>query len=280
MSGKENSADLSRGLSPQRLQQEQFWWKEPRWLRNHSISWPSRIPNLDTTRDLEERSAICTMAVENSEPELRTLIENYSSLTSLLRIIAWLLRARNRLCKTATVHSAYLSPAELDSTLMFWTKLTQQAYFSQDIRILKSQGQLAKSSSLLHLAPIFDAEGLLRLRGCLQHAQLEPSEKHPLLILPRSSRMTILVIDHHHKRTLHGGPQLTLSSIRQKLWIIGGRVPIRSFIHTCVTCARQHVVAAQQIIGQLPTSRVTPCRSFFNTGVDYAGSLTLKTFRG
>lgn len=200
-----NPADLaSRGLSPQCLQQEQLWWKGPR-LRNHSTSWPSRIPNLDTTIDLEERSAVCTVAVENSELELWTLVENYSSLTSLLRITAWLLRARDRFCKSATSHPhpAYLSPAELDSALMFWTKLTQQAYFSQDIQTLKSQGRLVKSSLLLRLVPIFDAEELLRLRGRLQHAQIEPSEKHPL-ILPRSSRLTTLVIDHHHRRTLHG----------------------------------------------------------------------------
>ena len=33
-------------------------------------------------------------------------------------------------------------------------------------------------------------------------------------------------------------------------------------------------------MGQLPASRVTPCRPFLHTGVDYAGPLTLKTFRG
>lgn len=33
-------------------------------------------------------------------------------------------------------------------------------------------------------------------------------------------------------------------------------------------------------MGQLPPSRVTPCRPFLNTGIDYAGPITLKTFRG
>ncbi|XP_029167434.1 uncharacterized protein LOC114937931 [Nylanderia fulva] len=104
-------------------------------------------------------------------------------------------------------------------------------------------------------------------------------KKHPL-ILPRECRLTTLLMDHYHRKTLHGGPQLTLSSIRQKFWIIGGRVPIRAFIHKCVICARHRVTMGQQAVGQLPVSRVVPCRPFVNSGVDYAGPLTLKTFRG
>lgn len=129
----------------------------------------------------------------------------------------------------------------------------------------------------IRLMPILDSNGLLRLRGRLQLSKLDPAEKHPL-ILPRDSRLTTLIINH--KRTLHGGPQFTLSSIQQKFWIIGSRAPIRSFIHRCVTCARQRAVTCQQLIGQLPVSRVTSCRPFLHTGVDYAGPLTLKTFRG
>lgn len=40
------------------------------------------------------------------------------------------------------------------------------------------------------------------------------------------------------------------------------------------------MTAGQQLIGQLPLSRVTPCRLFLHTGVDYAGPFTLKPFRG
>jgi len=172
-----------------------------------------------------------------------------------------------------------LTPTELESAILLWAKLTQQTYFSSEINLLKNHKSLPSSSSLLRLTPFLDTSGLLRLRGRLQRSQLDPAEKHPL-ILPRDCNLTTLVIDHHHRRTLHGGPQLTLSSIRQKFWIIGGRAPIRSFIHRCVVCTRQRAATGQQIIGQLPASRVLPCRPFFHTGVDYAGPLMIKTFRG
>ncbi|XP_071578007.1 uncharacterized protein [Temnothorax nylanderi] len=39
-------------------------------------------------------------------------------------------------------------------------------------------------------------------------------------------------------------------------------------------------IRAHQLMGQLPLSRVTPSRPFAHTGVDYAGPLTIKTWKG
>lgn len=281
VSGKENPADLaSRGVSPQLLEQQQLWWNGPQWLRNHSTSWPSFIPTCNATDDLEERPSICSMATETFESNLWDLLDRYSSLKALIRTTAWLLRSRDRFRGLPIAHSqeTILTSAELESALLFWVRLTQQTYFSPEIRFLQSNKSLKSTSPLHRLTPILD-NGLLRLRGWLYNSHLDFSVKHPL-ILPRDSRLTTLVVDHHHRRTLHGGPQLTFTSIRQKFWIIGGRIPIRSFIHRCVTCCRHRATTGQQLMGHLSASRVIPCRPFFHTGVDYAGPLTLKTFRG
>ncbi|XP_034936444.1 uncharacterized protein [Chelonus insularis] len=53
--------------------------------------------------------------------------------------------------------------------------------------------------------------------------------------------MSRLVIDQAHRRTLHGGTQVTLIHVREKFWILGGRAPICSFILRCVICARYRV---------------------------------------
>ncbi|XP_029164503.1 uncharacterized protein LOC114935772 [Nylanderia fulva] len=281
VSGKENPADLaSRGVTPQRLQQNELWWTGPHWLHTHSTSWPSSIPILESTDNLEERPPQCTTAVENHEHKL-SMLDRYSSLTTLIRTTAWVQRALQLFRKSVASRSSHepLTVEELESALMLWVKLTQQIYFSSEIKTLKSQRSLSTSSSLYRLTPFLDSEGLLRLRGRLFRSQLDPEEKHPL-ILPRKCRLSILVMDHHYRKTLHGGPQLTLSSIRQRFWIIGGRVPIRAFIHKCVICARHRATTGQQAVGQLPASRVVPRRPFFNSGVNYAGPLTLKTFRG
>ncbi|XP_018397720.1 PREDICTED: uncharacterized protein LOC108775764 [Cyphomyrmex costatus] len=282
IAGKENPADLaSRGVSPQRLQQERLWWSGPQWLQQPSTEWPASTLMPSSAAQEEERVRSYAVAIVGPEPEIWGLEKRYSSLTKLLRITAWIRRAVERFRKATAAPAAQdpLTPLELDAALAFWIRLTQVTYFSSEIQLIRTNKSLPKSSSLLRLIPFIDTDELLHLRGRLQHSQLDRTEKHPL-ILPRNARLTELIIDHHHRKTLHGGTQLTLSSIRRQFWILGGRLPIRSFIRRCVVCTHQRAATGQQLMGQLPASRVTPCRPFYHTGVDYAGPLTLKTFRG
>ena len=92
--------------------------------------------------------------------------------------------------------------------------------------------------------------------------------------------LTKLVIRQAPLKILHGGTQLTLSTIRQTYWIVGGRAPVRSYILKCVVFACHRGITAQQIIGQLPIARLTPARTFLNSGVDYAGPISLKSLKG
>lgn len=69
---------------------------------------------------------------------------------------------------------------------------------------------MPKAHPLTKLTPFVDGKGILRLGGRLQQSLLSDEEKHPV-ILPRSSRLTELIISEAHLRTLHGGTQLTLT---------------------------------------------------------------------
>lgn len=155
----------------------------------------------------------------------------------------------------------------------------QQYHFQQEIKILSKGQPLPKSNSLLKLTPFMDTEGLLRIGGRLQSSQLPSNAKHPL-ILPKESTLTQLIIADAHRRTMHGGTQLTLSFIRNNYWIIGSRAPVRSYILKCIRCARYRQKRAQQIMGQLPVEKLTPSRPFLNSGVDYAGPFIIKTWKG
>ncbi|KAH0807382.1 hypothetical protein GEV33_015409 [Tenebrio molitor] len=125
---------------------------------------------------------------------------------------------------------------------------------------------LTKLLRLTALTAIIDHAGILRVGALLQNSHLDADSKH--------------IISHAHSRTMHGGTQLTLSLIRKSCWIVGGRAPVKSFIQKYLTCARIRGVRAQQLMGQLPASRVTPSPVFENTGVDYAGPVSLKFNQG
>ncbi|XP_063987124.1 uncharacterized protein LOC135167632 [Diachasmimorpha longicaudata] len=120
---------------------------------------------------------------------------------------------------------------------------------------------------------------VLRVGGRLKFAQLDPESRNQAII-PNESQVAHLLIDQAHLWTLHSGIQLTLRQLRSSCRILGGRAPVRSFILKCVRCARQRGICAQQLIGQLPPARLAPARAFFDTGVDYAGPVALRSWKG
>ncbi|XP_070528256.1 uncharacterized protein [Cardiocondyla obscurior] len=80
--------------------------------------------------------------------------------------------------------------------------------------------------------------------------------------------------------TLHGGPQLTLSTIRQRYWLMGGRAAVKEHIKNCVPCIRWRGTSPHPQMSDLPQARVTANRPFLNTEIDYAGPLMVRTSKG
>ncbi|XP_026464229.1 uncharacterized protein LOC113366789 [Ctenocephalides felis] len=133
-------------------------------------------------------------------------------------------------------------------------------------------------SKLKPLNPFIDGEGLLRVGGRLEYANISYEQKHPI-ILPKSHYVTELFLRGEHERLLHAGTQTTLSVVRQKYWPIDGRNTIKKLIHKCVKCARFKAAAAEQLMGSLPVDRVNVKRPFLAVGVDYAGPVMLRASR-
>ena len=215
-----------------------------------------------------------------TEPAIWDLISKFSSLNKLLRITAICQRVVSRLRKTpGSSLSNPLTPGDLEIAASYWIKVTQRAYFVSELKTINSGNKLGKAHPLTRLTAYIDGNGILRVGGRLKFASLPSDSKHQA-ILPRESVLTKLIIRQFHLRTLHGGTQLTLGMIRQNYWIVGGRAPVRSYILKCVVCARHRGIRAQQLIGQLPTARLTPARAFLNSGVDSAGPISLKSWKG
>lgn len=203
------------------------------------------------------------------------MVYRYSSLNTLLRITALCTRFIDKLRNSLDTSPSLISPRDLHQAKLFWIKATQTAHFSHEIKLLIKGSLLPRSHAFSRLTAFIDKEGVVRVGGRLDEAQLNYEERHPA-ILP-SSPLPNLIIDQAYRVTLHGGTQLTLSRVRQTTWIIGGRAPVKSYVLKCVVCAQQRGAQAQQLMSQLPLARVTPSRPFSHAGVDYAGPITLKT---
>lgn len=98
--------------------------------------------------------------------------------------------------------------------------------------------------------------------------------------MPKRSHLTDLLVTDAHKQTLHGGPQLMLCYLQAKYWVLGAKQLVKVCFRKCVICAKNAGVTQTQLMGQLPSARVTPIRPFKNSGVDYAGPIQIRTAKG
>lgn len=281
--GNCNPADCAtRGMSAKSLQAHTLWWHGPSWLIQDSAQWPNNpFPTPDSSIQLEERaknkSKVSCVTIPS---ESWSLLNKYSSLNRLLKITALCQRAKKLFRKELTViPGQFLTPSEIEGAKKYWIKQIQQQDFAAEIKSIKQGENLAKSNPLVRLTPYLDEDNLLRVGGRLENSTLSKTAKHPY-ILSNTNYFAHLIISQAHEKTLHGSTQETLSYVRNEYWIVGGRAPIRSYIIKCVKCTRFRKANAQQLMGQLPPSRVNPSRAFLNTGVDYAGPFSLKPWKG
>lgn len=154
----------------------------------------------------------------------------------------------------------------------------QKKYFSEELNYLSHKIQLKKSSKLKFLTPFVDKDGILRVGGRLENAPISWDEKHPI-ILPKD-HITDLIIRYTHLRNLHGGVQSTLFLLRKNFWPIKAKLSVKKIINSCIICIKQSAKVHSQLMGDLPSCRITPSRTFQHTGIDYAGPIEIRTGKG
>ena len=123
-------------------------------------------------------------------------------------------------------------------------------------------------------------QGLMRVRGRLQEADLSHEEKHPIIVPSGHKYVRLLILDRH-LRACHGGVQQTLHTLRERFWIPRGRQIVRKAIHDCQTCKKFCTTPLEEEAAPLPKARVRQRPPFSAVGVDLAGPIYRKgPFKG
>ncbi|CAB3251377.1 unnamed protein product [Arctia plantaginis] len=267
VASKENPADCaSRGIAPQELSITSIWVNGPDFLKESEIDY-KRPRHLVTS--LEQTKA--HTAVVDID-----WWQKFSSLTKLVRVVAYCRRFLNLRKKSATKpRSRFLTRQEIDVARELCIKKCQEEGLHEELQELKDKGCLAKGKKKMKSLNLFlDVKGIVRVGGRLEMSKLNYSEKHPILI-PKESFLTDLLIADAHQKTMHGGPQLMITYLRSMYWIVGLKGLVKKYVRKCITCIRYSTRATTQLMGQLPSSRVTPNKPFLISGVDYAGPIRL-----
>lgn len=277
--GAENPADvLSRGSDPNKLRDNHLWWHGPQYLGDVNYTHLQEIPeNITSDFETSDEGSEVHCLLSNVESNVFDILERYSDLNKLQRIISYIYRFYQN-CKNPSNKNIekYLTPKELTCALRKIILFTQQKHFANEFKLLRSGKSL--KVGIANLNPFIDAEGILRVGGRLCNASLSYDKLHPM-ILPKSSHITTLLIQREHVRLLHAGAKLVLSSLSQKFWIVSAAREVKKVIHQCIRCARLKADSAKQLMGSLPSERVTSTRPFQHVGVDFCGPFHVKVSR-
>jgi len=153
-----------------------------------------------------------------------------------------------------------ITPQELQNAEEELVKYEQSRSFPSWVKAQKG-GMRPKAATqpLEKLSPIL-VNNILRVGGRIDRANLAFETKHPAILDQKG--------------------QLTLNQIAQKYWIINAKSAIKKMIGKCLTCRRRTVKPCQQMMAELPESRLQFGEPpFSQSGVDYFGPLIVRVGR-
>lgn len=277
----DNPADLlTRGLPADKLANCNLWWQGPYWLNKRIDDWPSHkttLPPLPVY--CEAIVAHCNVAT-NVQPNLfmTELFKRWSNLSKLINCVAVMLRFRNNCLNRDNRIIGPFSVDELKTALNKLIQVAQLEVYPIEYHLLQNNKPIPKSSNLLCLNPFMENR-MLRVGGRLGRSEYSHDKKHPI-ILPPKHELSKLIMRDEHVRLLHAGPQLLLSSVRERFWPINGKSLANKILEKCVTCFRAKPKVHVPIMGDLPPARVTPSPPFVFTALDYGGPYMIRDRRG
>jgi hypothetical protein len=266
-SGKENPADIpSRGMTPHGLSVSSLWRSGPEWLKGtiDRQSLPEEAPQPCVA---EMKAGAVHNLLTTPPRSISHLIdcECFSTTHRLYRVTAYVLKFLRILRKE--VQSPELTVQDLTEAERMW--------------ILESQSSMMEDKNFpmwkVQFGLFKDDDQIWRCGGRLHNADLPFSAKHPVL-LNKKHYFTSLIVRNAHQRVQHNGVKETLTEIRARYWIIGGRSLVRLLIHRCVVCKRfEGKPLNPPPAPPLPSFRVNEAPPFAYTAVDFAGPLYLRT---
>ena len=217
--------------------------------------WPTR-PDIDREESLPDIKP--AMLIAHPLPE--EFGNQCSSLSRLCRVKAWILRFVRKAKDKKQEFSPYLSIQELCTAKTTVIRASQRHTYSAESCVLQKGQTLQTSNTLYSLAPYMDSDGLMRIGGRLQKAELTVDATHPIL-LSVQSYIARLLVEKTHRLALDAASATVMAIM---------------FSRQCVPCQKAYARTSKQRMGELPAARVKPAWPFSITGIDFAGPFTYK----
>ncbi|CAB4005907.1 Hypothetical predicted protein, partial [Paramuricea clavata] len=184
-------------------------------------------------------------------------IDRFGNLKKLLRVTAYVLRFVNALKK-----------AEI-----MWLCSVQELSFAKESEFPQRNVQKSPPQYVTQFGLYTGESHVIRCKGRLDNSSLGLGSRHPIL-LPSKHRFVELLIREVNEQVKHNGIRDTLTTARERFWIIRGREAVKRITKDCVVCRKAEGLPYNY--GQapdLPSCRVSDDPPFTNVGLDFAGPL-------
>jgi len=135
-----------------------IWWEGPDFLHRNTSIHPFQHKNNYT--NMPEARVISLTAQNIARPD-PSIIERFSSLTRLKRVLAYCLRFKNNLLNPITRTKEPLTVQDTDEALTLAIKICQANEFYQELHSLRAQKPLNPKSKILNLHPFIDLNGII-----------------------------------------------------------------------------------------------------------------------
>jgi hypothetical protein len=151
----------------------------------------------------------------------------------------------------------------------------QEAYFSEEIQLLKKNKKIPGKSRVKNHDVFLDEDGLMRMGGRIgMLMSINYHQRHPIILGACGS--VSQYIQHVHEQNGHGGTGMIIQKLRENgIWILQPKKTVSSVVRSCRKCKRFNATSIAQQTAPLPDCRLTFERAFKTTGVDCAGPLFL-----
>ena len=161
----------------------------------------------------------------------------------------------------------------MNTAEVLWIQLKS---FSVEITYLSSKSKHLPLTRVSQFGLFLDDLHLLRCRGRINNSQLSTTSKNLILLLSNHPWVRLL-IQHVYHEIKHSGTADTLSTIREKYWILKGRQAVKKIIRSCVTCNKAEGLPYSSVVPpDLPSIQSSDDPPFGHTGIDFAGPLFVK----
>lgn len=277
--------DATKWIKDPDLETNSRWFNGPEFISQPKEIWPIDKTALDTT-DKEIRHVM----VHTTTTKL-IIAENFSSWKTLVRRVAFVIRAVNNMRAKSSKVSRLLGPLLQDELLQAEMKLFRQAQrdeYAKEVAILErnldlldtSKKLLDKSSIIYRNCPYLDKYRVMRTNGRIDTSDsVDDDVKRPIL-LPRKNHITYLVIRDYHEKYHHQNEETVINQIRQRFSIPQLRATSKNISKNCQKCKNRRATPKPPLMAELPQARLAAfTRPFTFTGVDYFGPINVSVGR-